>query len=114
MDRKAWRDAGRKESDTTERLNWSELKQANFVAGDFSVNWKNIIVNINVKKLYSMFSSQTFMLPCLVFQSLSHFKLIIVSDVRGLASFHCIEYLFLQNHILKRLSLPIDYSWLPV
>ena len=54
-----------------------------------------------------MFSSRSFMVPCLIFKSLSYFEFIIVYDVRGCSSFinlHVADCPAFQHYLLKRLS----------
>ena len=52
-----------------------------------------------------MFSSKSFMIACLTFKSLIHFKLIFVSNVREGSSFILllVNIQFSQHHLLKRL-----------
>ena len=60
-----------------------------------------------------MFSSRSFMAPCLIFKSLSHFELMFVHGVRVYSSFIDLHAAvqFSQHHLLKRLF-PILYSCL--
>ena len=54
-----------------------------------------------------MFSSRSFMVPCLIFKSLSYFEFIIVYDVREWSSFinlHVADCPAFQYFLLKRLS----------
>ena len=61
-----------------------------------------------------MFSTRSFMVPCLMFKSLSHFYFIFVHDVKVCCSFIDLyaAVQFSQHYLLKGLFLPILPSFL--
>ena len=65
-----------------------------------------------------MFSSRSFRVSGLTFKSLIHFELIFVSGIRWGPVFSFLSFLFACDYpvfpaLLRRLFLPIEYSWLP-
>ena len=113
---------GHKESDTTERLNWtvvslsvqkliSLIRYHLFIFAFISValgDWpKKTLLQFTSENVLLMFSSRSFMALCLMFKFLRHFELIFVYGMRVCSNFIslCVTVQLFQYHWPKRLSI---------
>ena len=91
----------------------SHLSIFAFVDYAFGVILKKIIAQTNVKKIFFLFFSDSFMASGLTLNSLIHFELNFAYGMRQWFNFILVyvEKQFSQHHLLKRLSFPCRMFW---
>ena len=74
---------------------------------------QRILLGVMSSSVLPMLSSKSFIVSGLTFRPLIHFEFIFVYDIRKCSNFILLHVAvqFSQHHLLKRLSLPIVYSY---